>query len=848
MAEMNAFERRLEEALLAYADDVPTIVDAAAIAGRVALQHPRRAARVLPGPFAAVPRVAWILLIAAALLALVGSVLFVGTQRRDVRGPVAWERIDPPGPGQISDVVETPDGYLAVGAAYTTHEGEAAAWTSTDCRHWERSGTFDAAPGALLTGVARAGTTYAATGWVPDPTLVVSSEPALWTSSDLRQWARVTPQSDNPGDGNGGAYPADMAVIGDRFVAVGGTQYYGDIGTWLPAIWTSLDGRAWQRATQFDRPLTATEGLPWVPAGALAITEGGPGSVAVGVMGRGGVVWTSSDALSWTQVLGDDEAVGGMLQDVAAGPGGVLVAVGSNGWGTQQTSEDLARPAVWGSADGTTWSPLATALSSQVRGIAGTDRGFVAVDAKEIWTSPDGRTWGREPADPAFDYAELQDVMVCGDLVVVTGSSATPDRGSSTPAAWTLPIDALEVPTPAPPTPTAAPTPTPKPSLLAVEGTDILATRKARPVPLGVGCPPWSDPDQPGPVDQQRPATAGSQFDQAMTFDLRAGRVVLLSSTASAPAGGGSRTWTFDVCTNTWREMRPDAEPPTGLSWLAYDGDSDRTVALVADTGSDSSSDSKLETWVYDLTSNRWSQGKDAPLGDGDRGIGLGFVYDPVSGLLVWRDPWTGGLWAYEVEADTWARVRQGAELPTAWRIQGDQGGKDGVDGIPVLGYDASADLLVLWDGSVDGTWLFDPRNGTWSAVAAGGPGFAPTCWLHCGTYAGHDSAGFDQSVGMPVFVSGEGARIVGYDAAAHQWKTLLTGALSIGPEAEVRCVSDTAVIDPIHERLVCLSGRGEVANEPDGVSAFDLRAWRWTTLLSPTTPEAASPAPSPSS
>ena len=81
MAENDLFERSLADAFLRLADDVPGTVDAAAVAHRVALEHPRRRVRALAWGLVALPRLAWILLLLAALLAaMVGTMLVAGSQ------------------------------------------------------------------------------------------------------------------------------------------------------------------------------------------------------------------------------------------------------------------------------------------------------------------------------------------------------------------------------------------------------------------------------------------------------------------------------------------------------------------------------------------------------------------------------------------------------------------------------------------------------------------------------------------------------------------------------------------------------------------------------------------------
>lgn len=78
MAEPDVFERNVADALLAYAHEMPTRVDATAVADRVAGERARRWMGVrAPGP-GALPRFAWVL-VAAALLALVGGIVAVGS-------------------------------------------------------------------------------------------------------------------------------------------------------------------------------------------------------------------------------------------------------------------------------------------------------------------------------------------------------------------------------------------------------------------------------------------------------------------------------------------------------------------------------------------------------------------------------------------------------------------------------------------------------------------------------------------------------------------------------------------------------------------------------------------------
>ena len=94
MADRDAFERRLADALRRYADEVSVAVDAAEVAHKVALEHPRRGAIGGRRPvslgglghrlWAPVP----ILLVVGLLFALMVSFMQVGAPW-DLRGPAA---------------------------------------------------------------------------------------------------------------------------------------------------------------------------------------------------------------------------------------------------------------------------------------------------------------------------------------------------------------------------------------------------------------------------------------------------------------------------------------------------------------------------------------------------------------------------------------------------------------------------------------------------------------------------------------------------------------------------------------------------------------------------------------
>ncbi len=80
MADLDVLERRVIAVLLDYVGQVPDAVDAAAVARRVALEHPRRRGPIVGGLWTTVPRIAWVLLLVTLFAAVVGGMLLVGSK------------------------------------------------------------------------------------------------------------------------------------------------------------------------------------------------------------------------------------------------------------------------------------------------------------------------------------------------------------------------------------------------------------------------------------------------------------------------------------------------------------------------------------------------------------------------------------------------------------------------------------------------------------------------------------------------------------------------------------------------------------------------------------------------
>lgn len=445
MSELDRFERRFAAAYQRYLDDAPANVDAAAIAHAIAGAHPRR--RLVPAIAWPAPllRIAWLLLIAALLVALVGGLLAVGASRR----PAAWQRLGLTPGAAFTDIIPSGGGFVAVGHV-TGSDGswtDARFWSSGDCLHWAEVPTEGAFANAEVRALIAGGPGFVAVGSM-GAYATSDLRAAVWTSVDGRRWSAVP---DDPLFADSQMF--DVAARDGRLVAVGRVER--TTGE-APAIWTSMDGVHWEGARTFE----AGQGAYFV-AEASGVVAVASGFLAFGRADRNERrVWTSQDGLDWRPIQDDGGPVRGSTRSVAVGPSGGVVVIG---W-----DEAISRTVpAWYSADGRQWtradlagSPTTPdwALRSLASSVLPTPAGYLAVgydylghyatsDVPQelpqqgvVWTSTDGRAWNRLPDDPALAFAQLDRVMTCGDSVIASGVDAHDTQGWVWPATvWASP-------------------------------------------------------------------------------------------------------------------------------------------------------------------------------------------------------------------------------------------------------------------------------------------------------------------------------------------------------------------------------------------------------------------------
>jgi len=332
----------------------------------------------------------------------------------------------------------------------------------------------------------------------------------------------------------------------------------------------------------------------------------------------------------------------------------------------------------------------------------------------------------------------------------------------------------------------------------------ILATTVARPSAPAATCSAGADPNAPGPAGQDQPHTGGDGV-HAGAFDTHAGRIVYVDTSY--------KTWTFDVCTNTWQAMNATGATNGGLpGGMVYDIDSEVVVAL----GSGHVS-------VYDIDSNTWTWLPSDFLGSGvNQFAPSGGVYDPVSGLIVTTriTDEVVDVWTYNIDTNTATPIG---------RLNGPDG--ENLSGFELLGYSVEIDRLIF--GSFkDTTALVDPRTGQTTLIETPTPGI-----LRGWSTSQTSQAGDTVYVTLGDWHDGEGFRtrfpgqVCGFDSDAAAW----TSCFEIRG-GSLPYVFDTVVGDPINNRLVYIRGvNTNYGSDADGdVWTVGLDSGETTELLTP--------------
>jgi hypothetical protein len=455
MAEIDAFDRSLTAAFLRLVDEVPSGVDGIAVAHRVAREHPRGRTRGASFGRAAVPGLAWLVLLVLLLVALGSAALLAGAQRMTRPALVTTEA--PPAAVTLAPAVIAPATTPAPNAT-----------------------PIDVPPGVLSPAEAvQLGVpvvTPSALGqiswtvWLPSGGNVVPLStphgPVLLHGENLT-WRSPS--------GEWRAAPI-LGTAGWPGAALGDDLFLDDVDGPARFHWTGSD---WVRTgsiehldTMISRPLgfvagthevvaygtggvaSSTDGIHFTPAAGepfcvISVVARSDGFVALrapcgsdpGLQRVDSpIAWTSSDGLTW-KAAGTQSPFGpGATITGVASRGGRQVAIGvAPPAGTRTSATTAIESAVWASDDGLVWRrldalPEAPTVAGDApwatgyRTIVASDAGWlIRTYAGNAWTSVDGLAWVPLHGAPAVFGGYLPPaVAMSSDLIVV---SALPEAG-----------------------------------------------------------------------------------------------------------------------------------------------------------------------------------------------------------------------------------------------------------------------------------------------------------------------------------------------------------------------------------------------------------------------------------
>ncbi len=224
------------------------------------------------------------------------------------------------------------------------------------------------------------------------------------------EWSAV-PATPALVDDNGSLALQGVTAHADRFVAVGS-------GTNGAVVVTSADGSRWERAG---------DALVFGGAAPSDVVGVDGGFMILGSSADKPTIWTSSDGRAWDARTLDD-SVGATL--AAAMGNGHPVVVGNRSVADPKAGS-IRIGAAWYQASGGEWRP-ATLSGSQamadLRAVAWTGSGFLAITDLEVFASPDGLVWRRISAAVPHGATTL---LGDGGRIVAVGSA------DGEPRAWT---------------------------------------------------------------------------------------------------------------------------------------------------------------------------------------------------------------------------------------------------------------------------------------------------------------------------------------------------------------------------------------------------------------------------
>ncbi|HUB21858.1 MAG TPA: serine/threonine-protein kinase [Streptosporangiaceae bacterium] len=294
----------------------------------------------------------------------------------------------------LAATVGSDEEVIAAGSTAATKTGQQAVVLRASTSGTVRPVALDAIPGAVVPEVAVNALAYA--GGQEIAVGSADGYPAIWRKTAAGSWTLAS------------TLPLVSDISGQSALTsvTHGAAGWLAVGTPGPVAYTSANGATWQPASSIAGDLHGVVGV--------AAAAGPQGYVIVGkLIAAGGAcvadVWWSAGLVTWTRAHDVTDASGSsQVLAVAAGPHGFISAGSHDG-----------QPAVWTTADGSSWTtivlPLAAGSSGVLQQIAIDGHRVVALGTRTAagTTTPlaevsadGGRTWRQVPlSGPGADVA-----------------------------------------------------------------------------------------------------------------------------------------------------------------------------------------------------------------------------------------------------------------------------------------------------------------------------------------------------------------------------------------------------------------------------------------------------------
>lgn len=210
-------------------------------------------------------------------------------------------------------------------------------------------------------------------------------------------------------------------------------------------------------------------------------------------------------------------------------------------------------------------------------------------------------------------------------------------------------------------------------------------------------------------IQMNPPSHPSARCRHSMVYSSNSSRVILFGGYDGSPFSDMDDTWVYDLSTDTWTQMTPSMEPIMRFGHsMTYDSDSDKVILYSGDT---SLSVILADTWVYDLLTDTWTE-KSSSISLGMRN-GHSMIYDTKTKGIVLFGGLKGSIrqedtWTYDYLTDTWSQMTP-SNKPSARTSHS-------------MVYDSTSEKTILFGGDTNTgycneTWAYNFTMNNWTKI-----------------------------------------------------------------------------------------------------------------------------------